>query len=174
MGATGWFLIVVAAIVVASVAYGMARRARGSIVLTLPTSDFTPGETIHGQVDVHAKKPIEAERLVVTLTATEITETEKDGSTDRTSKQLLREERVLEQARSYAADARTSSEFDITVPKLAPTPDVPPVSGGASFAAMKAAPRSTTRRTWRLEARLAAKGIDLVTSRPLTVESENR
>lgn len=169
MGATAWFLLVVAAVIVAFVAYGMARRARGSIDITLPKSDFEPAETIHGQVSVHAKKPIEAERLLVTLTATEVTETEEDGKTTRTSKQVYRGERVLEEVRSYAADARETHEFDIALPERQPTPVPESDDGKAAFKTLRPKAPPKTRLTWRLEARLVAKGIDLVTARQLDV-----
>jgi hypothetical protein len=169
MSATAWFFIVVAAVIVASVGYGMARRARGSLELSLPKSEFDPGETIHGNLVVHAKQAIEAERLVVALTATEITETIKDGKTSTDTKRVFREERVLEEARAYAAGARETREFAIPVP--VPQPAKVPASavGHAGFDKLKSLARPRTRLEWRLEARLAAKGIDLVAARPVTV-----
>ena len=172
MTATAWFLIVVAAVIVAFVVYGRARRARGSIELSLPKSDFEPGETIHGRVDVHAKQPIEAERLVVTLTANEITETVKEGKTTSASKQVFRGERVLDDARSYAAGARETHDFDIELPDRKPTPTPASSGGSAKSASLKSKAHPQTRLQWRLEVRLAAKGIDLVTARPLTVNIE--
>lgn len=168
MNATAWFLIVVGAVIVAAVGYGMARRARGSIELSLPKTDFEPGETIHGSFVVLTKQAIEAERLVVTLTATEVTETVKDGKTSSSSRQVLREERVLEQARAYAAGARETREFDIALP----TPEPAPAVGHAGIGQLKSLRRPRTRLVWRLEVRLAAKGIDLVTAKPVTVNIE--
>ena len=169
MDATAWFLIIIVAVVLAFVGYGMARRARGSIELTLPKSAFEPGETIQGTFVLHAKKPIEAERLVVTLTATEVTETTEDGKTNSRSRQAFRDERVLEEARAYAADTRETREFQIDVPN----PEVPdePTSavGRAALTALKVVSRSKTHLRWRLEVRLVAKGIDLVTSKPRSV-----
>jgi hypothetical protein len=172
MNATAWFGIVVAALIVAFVAYGMARRARGSIEVSLPKDGFEPGETIHGRVEVHAKKPIEAERLVVTVTATEITETLKEGKTASTSKQVYRGESVLEGPRVYAAGNRETREFDLALPERDPTKVPASAVGHAGFDKLKSMARPVVRLQWRLEARLVAKGIDLVTVRPLTVNLE--
>ncbi|MDF1521551.1 MAG: hypothetical protein P1P87_01870 [Trueperaceae bacterium] len=172
MNATAWFVIVVAAVVVAIVGYGMARRARGSIEVSLPKDGFEPGETIHGRVDVHAKQPIEGERLVVTVTATEITETLKEGKTTSTSKQVFRGESVLEGARAYRAGTREVREFDLTLPEPKPTQVPASAVGHVGFDKLKSMARPRVRLQWRLEARLVAKGIDLVTVRPLTVNLE--
>lgn len=172
MNATTWFLVIVAAVIVAFVMYGRARRARGSIEMALPKSDFELGETIHGRVDIHAKQPIEAERLVVTLTATEITETVKDGKTTSSSKQVHRGEHVLEGARSYAAGTRETREFEIAVPAPKPAPEPPATGNKAAFAKLAAMAGPKVRLQWRLEVRLAAKGIDLATARSITVHTE--
>lgn len=170
MDATAWFLIIIVAVVLAFVGYGMARRARGSIELTLPKSAFEPGETIQGTFVLHAKKPIEAQRLVVTLTATEVTETTENGKTNSRSRQAFRDERVLEEARAYAADTRETREFEIDVPNPEVPPDEPTSAvGRAALTALKAVARSKTHLRWRLEVRLVAKGIDLVTSKPVSV-----
>jgi len=169
MDGTVWFLIVIAVVALAAIGYGMARRARGSIELTLPDAAFDPGEAIRGTFVLHAKKPIEGERLVVSLTATEVTETTEDGKPRSHAKQVFRDERVLDEARVYAAGTRETREFEVGVPD----PDLPDASappiGGAARSALKAMSRSKTQLRWRLEVRLVAKGIDLVASRPVSV-----
>lgn len=169
MDVTVGFLIVIAVVVLAFVAYGMARRARGSIDLTLPKTAFEPGEAIRGTFVLHAKKPIDGERLVVSLTATEVTETTEDGKRRSRSKQVFRDERVLEEARAYAAETRETREFEIGVPD----PELPeaPASpiGRAALSALKVMSRGTSHLRWRLEVRLVAKGIDLVASKPVSV-----
>jgi len=168
-----WILIIVAVVVLAFVGYGMARRARGSIELSLPKTAFEPGETLRGSFVLHTKKPIEAQRLVVSLTATEVTETTQDGKRRSRSQQVFRDERVLEEARAYAADTRETHEFEIDVPN----PEQPEALGspvaGAAFAAMRAMSRTRTRLRWRLEVRLAAKGIDLVAAKQVSVNLQN-
>ena len=169
MDATVWILIIIAVAALALVGYGMARRARGSIELSLPKTAFEPGETIHGSFVLHTKKPIEAQRLVVTLTATEVTQTTEDGKTKSRSRQAFRDERILADARAYPAETRETHEFEIDVPDPE-TPEAPasPV-GRAALSALKAMSRSKTHLRWRLEVRLAAKGIDLVTSKQVSV-----
>jgi len=164
-----WLLIVIAAVVLAFVGYGMARRARGSIELTLPKTAFEPGEAIRGTFVLHTKKPIEAQRLVVTLTATEVTETTENGKRRSNSRQVFRDELLLDDARAYAAETRETREFEIVVPN--PEPPEAPASpvGRAALSAIKAISRSKTRLRWRLEVRLVAKGIDLVTSKQVSV-----
>lgn len=172
MNATAWFLIIVAAVIVAFVAYGMARRARGSIDVTLPTSDFEPGETVRGEIRIHAKKPIEAERLEVTVTATEITERTEKGETERTSEQAYRGEQVVHEARSYVPGAHETFEFAIELPDRPPPPEPEEVGAKPSFTRLRRSAAPTTRLEWRLGVRLVAKGIDLATSRALTVNLE--
>lgn len=169
MSGAVWILIIVAVVVLASVGYGMARKARGSIELSLPKTAFEPGETIRGSFVLHTKKPIEAQRLVVTLKATEVTETTQDGKNRSRSQQVFRVERVLQEERAYAAGTRETYEFEIDVPN----PEQPEALGspvaGAAFAAMRAMSRTRTRLSWRLEARLVAKGIDLVAASQVSV-----
>jgi len=168
-----WILIIVAVLVLAFVGYGMARRARGSIELSLPKTAFEPGETIRGSFVLHAKQPIEARRLVVSLTATEVTKTTEDGKTKSRSRQAFRDERVLADERAYAAETRETHEFEIDVPN----PERPEALGspvaGAAFAALRAMSRSRTHLRWRLEVRLAAKGIDLVAAKQVSVNLQN-
>ena len=172
MDGTVWILIVIAVVVLAFVGYGRARRARGSIELTLPKTAFEPGEAIRGTFVLHTKKPIEAQRLVVTLTATEVTESTEDGKSRSNSKQVFRDERVLEDARAYPAETRETREFEIDVPDPEP-PDAPAAAvGRAALSTLKAMSRSKTHLRWRLEVRLVAKGIDLVTSKPVSVNLE--
>ena len=186
MNATVWIFIVIAAIVVAVVANGRARRARGSIDLSLPKTHYGPGEVVRGQVTVNAKQAFEAERLVVTLTATETTETsgtKKDGSTERSMDQVFRDEREVAGARSYAAGDSQTYDFEIPLPEPAPVekspetvvPDQPKTKlGKASFMKEKSSltPTTTTELGWRLSVRLAAKGVDLSTAQALEVDIE--
>lgn len=173
MDGTAWFLIVIAVVVLAFVGYGMARRARGSIELTLPKTAFEPGEAIRGTFVLHTKKPIEAQRLVVTLTATEVTETTEDGKASSRSNQVFRDERVLEEARAYTAETRETRDFEIGVPN--PEPPEAPASpiGRTALMALRAVSRSRTHLRWRLEVRLVAKGIDLVASKQVSVNLQN-
>ncbi len=186
MNATLWIFIVIAAVVVAIVANGRARRARGSIDLSLPKTHYGPGEVVRGQVTVNAKQAFEAERLVVTLTATETTETSgmtKDGSTERSTDQVFRDEREVAGARAYAAGDTQTYDFEVPLPEPAPkeeaaetgVPDEPKYKlGKASFMKEKAGltPTTTTELRWRLSVRLAAKGVDLGTARALDVDIE--
>lgn len=165
-----WILIVIAVVVLGFVGYGMARRARGSIELSLPQTAFEPGETIRGSFVLHTKKPIEARRLVVSLTASEVTKTrQQDGKTRSRSTQVFRDERTLEGEKAYPPDTRETHEFEIDVPN----PEQPealdsPIGAGMSTA-LRALSRSRTYLRWRLEVRLVAKGIDLVTAKQVSV-----
>ena len=164
-----WILIVIAVVVLAFVGYGMARRARGSIELSLPKTAFEPGETIRGSFVLHTKKPIEAKRLMVSLTASEVTKTTQDGKTRSRSSQVFRDERMLEGEKVYPPDTRETHEFEIEVPN----PERPealdsPIGAGMSTA-LRALSRSRTYLRWRLEVRLVAKGIDLVSAKQVSV-----
>lgn len=60
-------------------AYYLVRFLRGSIKVSLPSSAYNPGDAIAGSFELHARKPIQGKRLVVSLIGVEVTRTREDG-----------------------------------------------------------------------------------------------
>lgn len=152
--------------------YYLLRFLRGKITLSLPVTTFSPGDTIKGSFELHAKKPINGKRLVVSLIGTQHERTrQKDGKSNSRSYEIFRQEILIEEAREYPAGYKEVYPFELPVP----------ASDGPEFmnndllrSLVSAASFLGNRRIevrWRLEARLQAKGIDLAGSRRVTLNT---
>jgi predicted small secreted protein len=163
-------IAVVAGIAIIAVAgYHIARYMRGSIKLSLPQTAFDPGATINGSFELTTRKAIEGKQLVVRLIGTEITETRKNDKTETRHHEIFRNEKLIEMERDYQAGFVKTYEFEIPVPKFN-APEF--LNSPVGIAIASAASVLTNRRTrieWKLQARLMAKGIDLVGSKKISI-----
>jgi len=169
----GIILGVVGLVIVAVAAYYVIRFMRGSIKLALPRTAFGPGETIAGRFELLVKKPVEGKRLVVSLIAKEIETYYSGGKRRRRTREVYRDEKVTEDARSYTPGRRATHEFEISAPAGGPSQLPPEVADNAVvqtiFGAAKALGAGRRRLKWRVEARLDARGVDLATSKKVTI-----
>jgi predicted small secreted protein len=169
-------LIIIAVVagiaIIAVAAYHIARYMRGSIKLSLTQTAFDPGSSITGSFELTTRKAIEGKQLVVSLIGVEVTEIRKNDKTETRRHEIFRNEKLIEKERDYQAGFVKTYDFEIPAPKLnAPEFLNSPV--GSAIAA--AASVLTNRRTliqWKLEARLVAKGIDLVGSKKISINPE--
>jgi len=149
--------------------YYLIRFMRGSIKLNMTQVTFNPGDTITGSFDLHTKKPIEGNKLTVSLIGKQVTKTRRGGKTRTQTHEIYRDEKILEQTTHYPAEHRSSHEFEI------PTPNskAPDFANNAIFQGLAGAMRMLSDRhtylKWRVEARLDAKGVDLAASKKVTV-----
>ncbi len=168
-----WIIVAIVAgvVVLAIIAYFIARFLRGTIKLTLVRTAFNPGDTITGSFDLHAKKAIEGNKLVVRLIGTQITETsrEEKTGTDTDSKEIYRDEVVVEGARAYPAGHMATHQFEIATPQTQTPEFLNSTTGQILSSALRFATNNSTRIKWQIEVRLDAKGIDLATSKPVTI-----
>ena len=121
-------LIVIAVVIgggiVAAIAYYIARFMRGSIKLSLPLTAFNPGDTIVGSFDLHTKKAIQGNKLIVRLIGTQVTKTYEDGKPRTRSQEIYRDEVLLEEAKNYAAGSIVKYNFEISTPNTQ-SPEIP-------------------------------------------------
>jgi len=152
------------------ITYHVTRFLRGSITITLPRTAYMPGEVLSGSLELHAKKAIVGNRLTVSLVGLEVTRVRANGKTSTQTSEIYRDEVVLEDAASYPPGHRSQHFFTLAVPnpRAPELPDVPMAQ--ALETAVKLFGNCGSRQKWRLEARLDAKGVDLVASRPLSIE----
>ena len=162
-------VVIVGGGVAAIVAYNVARARRGSIELSLPSTAFKPGDVIAGSLELHAKQPIEGRRLVVSLIGTQVTRTREGGKTRSRSSEIFRDEKLIEDGRAYPGDHRARHAFEIEVPDAVVPEQLDSPLGKALASGLRFAGASQTQLRWRVEARLVAKGIDLVGSRRVSI-----
>ncbi|HNY66128.1 MAG TPA: hypothetical protein PKM41_11880 [Deltaproteobacteria bacterium] len=166
-------LIIIAAAVgcgvAAAIGYYVVRRMKGSITLHLPRTAFNPGDTITGSFDVLTRKPVKGNRLTVSLIGVQTTTARRDGRAQTQSREIYRDERVLEEAREYGAGHTARHGFELPIPNM----KAPEFMNSEVFqmlaAAMTLLGSSDARITWRVEARLDAQGVDLASSTQVTV-----
>jgi len=125
-------LVGLGAVVAAVITYYVLRWMRGSLKIHLPQTGFRPGDVIAGRIDLRVKKPIEGNRLYVGLVGTEVTRTRgSDGRTRSSSREIHRDERTIEEARSYPAGHSASHDFELAAPKMSESDLAGSLLGGA-------------------------------------------
>lgn len=160
-------LVVAAAVVVlgAVAGYYLVRHSRGSIKMTLNGTAYSPGEAIEGSFTMTTKKLLEGKRLLVAVIGQEVTE-ERDGNTTRTrSREIYRDEQIIEDARTYPAGEMKEHTFQIKAPDLSDTGSSGGVLGKAVELGLDLVSGRDERLEWKVEARLDASGIDLSDSK---------
>ena len=167
-------LIVIAVLLVigvaAVIAYYVARFMRGTIRLTMAHTAFNPGDPISGSFELHTKKAVEGNRLIVSLIGTQVTRTRgNDGEMRTRTREIYRDEVLLEEARSYEAGARATHNFEIAAPDMHSAEFMDSALGQALSAALSLISNKSTRIKWRVEARLDARGVDLAASKAVSL-----
>lgn len=169
-------LIVIAIIVgggiLAVVGYYVARFLRGTIKLSLPRTTFNPGDSISGSFDLHTKKTIEGNKLIVSLIGVQVSSTHNDGKRRTSSREVYRDEVLVEEAKSYPAGFTATYNFEISTPNTNSPEFLNSTVGQALTAAFKLFSDRSTRLKWKVEARLVAKGIDLAASKPVSINTK--
>lgn len=171
--------LAVAVLVIAGVAaYYIIRYMKGSIKFTMPRTGFGAGEMVTGSFELAVKKPIQGNRLVVSLIGDEIETYYRDGKRRTRSREVYRDEKVIEDARSYQPGHRAVHEFEIQAPSdgSSQVPSEVPENAVLQTVVGVAKALSGRRRRlkWRIEARLDAKGVDLATSKSVTINMPSR
>ncbi|MFC1460960.1 hypothetical protein ACFLQR_00385 [Verrucomicrobiota bacterium] len=166
-------LIVIAVVVgggiVAAIAYYVVRFMRGTIKLSLPRTAFNPGDTIAGSFDLNTKKAIQGNKLIVSLIGTQVTKTYKDGKTRTRSREIYRDEVLIEDAKAYHAGSTATHNFELSVPNMTSPEFLNSTVGQALTAAFRLLSDRSTRLKWKVEARLDAKGVDLATAKSVSI-----
>lgn len=166
------FVVAVLAAVVGAVAgYYLVRHSRGSIKLTLPGGAYAPGGVIEGSFIMTTKKPLEGKRLLVAVIGREVTE-EREGNTTRSrSREIYRDEQVIESAVNYQAGESKDYSFQLKAPDINNTDSLGGMLGEAVELGLELLSGRDERLEWRVEARLDAEGIDLADSARIYINS---
>ncbi len=171
-------VIVLGGAILAAIAYYITRYMRGSIKLSLPLTVFDPGATITGSFDLETKKDIKGNKLIVSLIAIEKIRThDSDGDTRTRSKEVYRDEVLIEEAKDYIAGFTAKYDFRISTPgNQTPDPETPGIISpqvvqGLATAFKLLSNRSATIK-WKVEARLDAKGVDLVATKSISINTK--
>ena len=168
--------------IIAFVIYKLLQYLRGSIRILLYQTSFNTGEIISGSFELKTRKRIEGYRLSVALIGEEIREEkEHNSSTETTTREIYRNEVLLEQDVIYETGMSKNYNFKI------PTYDLQDSSNDTGLFDN---PLGETLKTglevagalgliarhylkWKVEVKLEAKGIDLVNSKEITINNIN-
>ena len=155
-------------VVVLVAGYYILRYMRGSINIAMSTSGFNPGEEVAGSFELKVRKIIEG-RLYAALIGQEVTK-ERHGDKTRTrTREIYRTEQTIEENKTFAAGQTLGYSFELT----APSADGPDVLESPLGQALKAGMSLLSGRRrhlrWKVEVRLDAKGIDLSSSKRITL-----
>ncbi len=169
-------IIIIIAVVIVAVAIGaggyfLARFMRGTIKVLLPKTAFDQGESIKGSFELHTKKYIQGNRLIVSLIAERVTEIRRGDKTESRTDEIYRNEKLIEDATDYRAGFVKKYDFEIAVPNQSATElmDSPLVQSLAAAATLLGNRKTLIR--WKLQALLDAKGIDIVSTKKLSVNN---
>lgn len=149
--------------------YYLLRFMRGTIKMTLNQTAFNPGETIKGSFELQTKKPIESKRLIVSLIGTRVTRTKEGEKSRSDSQEIYRNEVLIEDAKVYRAGHTSTHDFEIQVPDTGAQDFLNSTAGQAISAAFSLLGNRRVEFKWKVEARLKAKGIDLATSKRVSI-----
>jgi hypothetical protein len=155
--------------IVAVIAYNIARFMRGSIKLNLLRTAFKPGDIITGNIDLLIKKPVESNKLIVSLIGSQVTKTYEDGKPRTRSHEIYRDEILVEGATTYPGNHTSQHEFSIAVPNTGETEFANSTLGQALTTAAQLLSNKQTHLKWKIDTRLDAKGIDLMRSIPVSI-----
>ncbi|MCX7007470.1 MAG: hypothetical protein NTY53_09530 [Kiritimatiellaeota bacterium] len=162
-----------AVVVVGSiVAYYIARYLRGSIKLTLPQNSFAAGEAIAGSFDVVTRKEIQGNRLYAALIGMEVTEERRGEKTQTHSREIHRHEETLEKTLTWPAGQTKHYTFTLPSPAVAAPEILNSTLAKAARIGLELLGADRRRIKWSVQIRLDAKGIDLVTSQRVHINSD--
>lgn len=165
-------IVLVGGGILAFIVYNILRYLRGSIKLSLPQTVFDPGAKIKGEFDLNAKKPIQGNKLIVRLIGMQIERYTQNGKSKTRSQEIYRDEVLVEDAKSYPAGYTNKYNFEIDTPNLNDSEFMDSSLGKTLNVAVRMLTNRNTRLQWKVEARLIAKGIDLTSSKNISINSK--
>ncbi len=163
-GAIGLVTIVVTA-------YFLMRFLKGSIDLHLSTTSFDAGETVNGKLTLHAKQAIEVNKLLVILTADEVTKRRNsDGDEESETDEIYRDEVLVDCPKQLNKGFQEDFEFELKIPDSSESSMESSALGQALNTVGVLLNTNTRRLEWNIEARLDAKGVDLSDSERIYIK----
>lgn len=168
----GLVIVVFGGILAAIIVYHILRYLRGSIKLSIPCTAFNPGDTIAGTFELLTKKEIQGNKLLVSLIGTKTVKTHHDGKTRTRTEEVYRDEVVIEGEKTYFAGYTATHAFQVKAPNQQAPDFLNAQVGQILGAAIRLLGDPSSRITWKIEVRLDAKGVDLATSRSVSIHQQ--
>jgi hypothetical protein len=165
----GLIIVVFGGVLAAVIIYHILRYLRGSIKLSLPCTAFNPGDAITGSFELMTKKEIQGNKLLVSLIGSKTVRTHHGGKTRTRTEEVYRDEVVIEGEKNYFAGYTATYAFQVKAPNLQAPDFLNSQVGQILGATIRLIGDQSSRITWKVEARLDAKGVDLATSRPVSI-----
>jgi hypothetical protein len=110
-------------------------------------------------------------KLKVSLIGVQTTKTHHNGKPQSQSREIYRDEVLIEDARTYPAGHQARYEFKIAVPDTSRPEFLNSGLGQALATAVRVLSDTRTSIQWKIEARLDAKGVDLATTKPIVINN---
>ena len=170
------YLIVglVVAIAIAVAIYFLLRFLRGSIKLYIINTSVNSGEVIKGNFELHTKKEIQGNRLVVELVGSKVTKYRNDdGETKTRTHEIYRHGVTLENQKLYQAGFKEKFDFELPTPNSNKPDSMNSELGQTLTAALSFVSDRQTYVKWKVEARLDAEGVDLVDTEKVNINGFN-
>jgi len=145
------------------------RRMKGTIVLRMNNGTANSGEPLSGSIDLTINKAMQSNALEVALIAKETIKERRDGKTHTRSEEVYRSTKTIEGPTSYNAGDKNSYTFEINAPTGADSSAKISGTAGMLLGVASQFVGSNRRVEWKLEARLDAPGLDLVTTKSVHV-----
>jgi hypothetical protein len=164
-------IVVVGGIILSILTYYILRFLRGSIKLTLPRTSFNAGEAITGNFELQTKKEIEGNKLLVSLIGVKVTKSHRNGKSRTHTDEIYRDAVILEEARPYPAGYLANYSFTLKTPNWKEPEFLNSTIGQTLTTAFKLLGGSSSYIKWKIEARLDAKGVDLATSKAVSLNT---
>ena len=165
----GLVIVVIGGVLAAVIIYHILRYLRGSIKLSLPCTAFNPGDAIAGSFELMTKKEIQGNKLIVSLIGMKTVRTHHGGKTRTRTEEVYRDEVVIEGEKNYFAGYTATYAFQVKAPNLQAPDFMNSQAGQILGTALRLLSDQSSRITWKVEARLDAKGVDLATSRAVSI-----
>jgi hypothetical protein len=152
-------------IALAVVGYFILRYLKGSIEIQLDKTSFAAGETIKGSFRLITRQAIEANKLSVTLVAEEVIKRkDSDGDDETDTREVYRDEQVIEGKHLYEKGFDNTHDFELLVPVTGESSMDGSQMGQALNALGSMMDMNRRYIEWSIEVCLDAKGIDLASS----------
>jgi len=149
--------------------YYIVRYLKGSITISLPRTGFNPGEQVEGSFQLLTRREVRGNDLTAALVAFETTRERGYNGKSRThTSEIFRTSQTLEQGKVYPAGYTASYDFKIAVPS-GQAPAETDSALGQALGVLTTLGGLGRRISWKVEVRLDAEGVDLASSRNVTV-----
>jgi hypothetical protein len=160
---------IVLLVVILVAGYHIIRFMRGSMKITLSKNSFNEGEQITGSFELTTRKEIEGNRLYVALIGKEVTKERRGDKTRTHTREIYRDEVTIEEAKTFSAGETMNYDFQLATPSSAGDDFLDSALGKTLKVGMALLGSRRSYLRWIVEARLDAKGVDLASSRKITV-----